>query len=117
MSEENKIIESAEAADTTADVLPRKSYYSERQKNYTMRYLKEKCSEVRFWALKEEKLAYKHHAELMGETIAPFLKRAIRETVKRDIKELKKRGIQIDPVEKALASGAPIPKKFLDKND
>lgn len=63
--------------------------YNERQKEYTMNYMKEKLDEIKFRVPKGQKAVIREHAESMGEKLTPFIIRAINETMERDKGKLK----------------------------
>ena len=58
--------------------------YSEKQKEYTMNYIKEKLDEIKFRVPKGQKEVIREHAEKRGEKLTPFIVRAINETMNRD---------------------------------
>lgn len=58
--------------------------YNEKQKEYTMNYMKEKLDEIKFRVPKGQKEAIRNHAEAHGEKLTPFIIRAINETIERD---------------------------------
>ena len=58
--------------------------YNQKQKEYTMNYMKEKLDEIKFRVPKGQKEIIRNHAESMGEKLTPFIIRAINETMKRD---------------------------------
>lgn len=58
--------------------------YNEKQKEYTMNYMKEKLDEIKFRVPKGQKAVIREHAESMGEKLTPFIIRAINETMERD---------------------------------
>lgn len=61
--------------------------YDEKQKEYTMAYMKEKLDEIKFRVPKGKKEEYRTHAESRGEKLTPFIIRAITETIERDTKK------------------------------
>ena len=60
------------------------SKYTEKSKEYTMSYMKEKLDEIKFRVPKGQKDIYRQHAERQGEKLTPFIIRAISETMERD---------------------------------
>ena len=58
--------------------------YKEKQKEYTMNYMKEKLDEIKFRVPKGQKEVIREHAEKRGEKLTPFIVRAINETMNRD---------------------------------
>lgn len=58
--------------------------YNEKQKEYTINYMKEKLDEIKFRVPKGQKEIIRSHAENMGEKLTPFIIRAINETMERD---------------------------------
>ena len=58
--------------------------YNEKQKEYTMNYIKEKLDEIKFRVPKGKKALIREHAEKQGEKLTPFIIRAIDETMERD---------------------------------
>ena len=58
--------------------------YNEKQKEYTMNYMKEKLDEIKFRVPKGQKAIIREHAEKQGEKLTPFIVRAINETIARD---------------------------------
>ncbi|MEY8427583.1 hypothetical protein AALA00_07655 [Lachnospiraceae bacterium 46-15] len=58
--------------------------YSEKQKEYTMSYMKEKLDEIKFRVPKGQKAVIREHAAKQGEKLTPFIIRAINETMQRD---------------------------------
>ncbi len=58
--------------------------YSEKQKEYTMNYIKEKLDEIKFRVPKGQKAIIREHAEQQGEKLTSFIIRAINETMERD---------------------------------
>ena len=60
------------------------SKYTEKSKEYTMSYMKEKLDEIKFRIPKGQKEIYRQHAERQGEKLTPFIIRAISETMERD---------------------------------
>ncbi|MBS4932945.1 MAG: hypothetical protein KH020_16865 [Clostridiales bacterium] len=58
--------------------------YNEKQKEYTMNYMKEKLDEIKFRVPKGQKAIIREHAESMGDKLTPFIIRAINETMERD---------------------------------
>ncbi len=58
--------------------------YNEKQKEYTMNYMKEKLDEIKFRVPKGKKALIREHAEKQGEKLTPFIIRAIDETMERD---------------------------------
>ena len=58
--------------------------YNEKQKEYTMNYMKEKLDEIKFRVPKGQKEVIRKHAEKQGEKLTPFIVRAINETMNRD---------------------------------
>lgn len=58
--------------------------YNEKQKEYTMNYMKEKLDEIKFRVPKGQKEVIREHAEKQGEKLTPFIVRAINETMERD---------------------------------
>ena len=63
--------------------------YSEKQKEYTINYMKEKLDEIKFRIPKGQKAVIREHAEKQGEKLTPFIIRAINETMDRDTPSLK----------------------------
>lgn len=59
--------------------------YSERQKEYTMRYLKERLDEIKFRIPKGQKDFLRAYAESNDEKLTPFILRAIHETIYHDM--------------------------------
>ena len=55
--------------------------YNEKQKEYTMNYIKEKLDEIKFRVPKGKKALIREHAEKQGEKLTPFI---IRATMERD---------------------------------
>lgn len=60
------------------------SKYSEKSKEYTMAYMREKLDEIKFRVPKGDKEMYRQHAESMGEKLTPFIIRSMQETMERD---------------------------------
>lgn len=60
------------------------SKYSEKSKEYTMSYMKEKLDEIKFRVPKGQKEVYRQHAESQGEKLTPFIIRSINEAMERD---------------------------------
>lgn len=60
------------------------SKYSEKSKEYTMTYMREKLDEIKFRVPKGDKEMYRQHAESMGEKLTPFIIRSMQETMTRD---------------------------------
>ena len=58
--------------------------YNQKQKEYTMNYMKENLDEIKFRVPKGQKAAIREHAEKQGEKLTPFIIRAITETMDRD---------------------------------
>lgn len=58
--------------------------YSQKQKEYTMNYMKENLDEIKFRVPKGQKAIIREHAEKQGEKLTPFIIRAITETINRD---------------------------------
>ncbi len=58
--------------------------YNQKQKEYTMNYMKEKLDEIKFRVPKGQKAVIREHAEKHGEKLTPFIIRAINETMERD---------------------------------
>lgn len=58
--------------------------YNEKQKEYTMNYMKEKLDEIKFRVPKGQKEVIREHAEKQGEKLTPFIVRAINETMEHD---------------------------------
>ena len=58
--------------------------YNQKQKEYTMNYMKENLDEIKFRVPKGQKAAIREHAEKQGEKLTPFIIRAITETMERD---------------------------------
>lgn len=58
--------------------------YNQKQKEYTMNYMKEKLDEIKFRVPKGQKAVIREHAEKRGEKLTPFIIRAINETMERD---------------------------------
>lgn len=63
--------------------------YNEKQKEYTINYIKEKLDEIKFRVPKGKKAIIREHAEKQGEKLTPFIIRAIDETMERDNQEKK----------------------------
>lgn len=70
------------------------SKYTEKSKEYTMNYMKEKLDEIKFRVPKGQKQIIREHAEKRGETLSPFIVRAINETMQRDIEKDGQQGEQ-----------------------
>ena len=60
------------------------SKYTEKSKEYTMSYMKEKLDEIKFRVPKGQKEIYRQHAESRGEKLTPFIIRSINEAMERD---------------------------------
>ena len=58
--------------------------YNQKQKEYTMNYMKENLDEIKFRVPKGQKATIREHAEKRGEKLTPFIIRAITETMDRD---------------------------------
>ncbi len=58
--------------------------YNQKQKEYTMNYMKENLDEIKFRVPKGQKAVIREHAEKRGEKLTPFIIRAITETMDRD---------------------------------
>jgi uncharacterized protein (DUF1778 family) len=58
--------------------------YNQKQKEYTMNYMKENLDEIKFRVPKGQKAVIREHAEKRGEKLTPFIIRAITETMERD---------------------------------
>ena len=58
--------------------------YNQKQKEYTMNYMKENLDEIKFRVPKGQKAIIREHAEKRGEKLTPFIIRAITETMDRD---------------------------------
>ena len=58
--------------------------YNQKQKEYTMNYMKENLDEIKFRVPKGQKAVIREHAEKQGEKLTPFIIRAITETMERD---------------------------------
>ena len=58
--------------------------YNQKQKEYTMTYMKENLDEIKFRVPKGQKAIIREHAEKQGEKLTPFIIRAINETMERD---------------------------------
>lgn len=58
--------------------------YNQKQKEYTMHYMKENLDEIKFRVPKGQKDIIRSHAESRGEKLTPFIIRAIKETMERD---------------------------------
>ena len=58
--------------------------YNQKQKEYTMNYMKENLDEIKFRVPKGQKAIIREHAEQHGEKLTPFIIRAINETMERD---------------------------------
>lgn len=76
--------------------------YTEAQKRATMKYQKENYEQymVRFY--KGDRAKYSDHAEIMGEKLASFIRRALEETYARDrarIRETLKNAPKEEPIE------------------
>lgn len=63
--------------------------YNEKQKEYTINYIKEKLDEIKFRVPKGKKAIIREHAKKQGEKLTPFIIRAIDETMERDNQEKK----------------------------
>lgn len=62
--------------------------YNEKQKEYTMNYMKEKLDDIRFRVPKGKKKEYRKIAESRGTKLTPFIIEAIEEKISREkIKE------------------------------
>lgn len=61
-----------------------KSTYNERAKESMLRYQKENLEKLYLWLQKGTKADWAEHADLMGESTAAFVKRAVAETMARD---------------------------------
>lgn len=59
-------------------------YYNEKAKEAMLRYQKENLEKLYLWLQKGTKADWAEHAELMGESTAAFVKRAVAETIARD---------------------------------
>ena len=70
--------------ETTAERGCKAMAYNEKQKEYTMNYMKEKLDEIKFRVPKGKKALIREHAEKQGEKLTPFIIRAIDETMERD---------------------------------
>lgn len=64
-------------------------YYSEKAKEAMLRYQKENLEKLYLWLQKGTKADWAEHAELMGESTAAFVKRAVAETIARDRHRIK----------------------------
>ncbi len=58
--------------------------YNQKQKEYTINYMKQNLDEIKFRVPKGQKEAIRNHAESRGEKLTPFIIRAINETIERD---------------------------------
>ena len=58
--------------------------YNQKQKEYTMNYMKENLDEIKFRVPKGQKAVIREHAEKWGEKLTSFIIRAITETMERD---------------------------------
>lgn len=58
--------------------------YNQKQKEYTMNYMKQNLDEIKFRVPKGQKELIRSHAENRGEKLTPFIIRAIKETMERD---------------------------------
>lgn len=58
--------------------------YNEKSKEAIMKYQQKNLDRVSVWVPKGTKAVWKSHAELMGESLAGFLTRAVAEAVQRD---------------------------------
>lgn len=63
--------------------------YTEKQKEYTINYMKENLDEIKFRVPKGRKDEIRQHAQAQGEKLTPFIIRAINETMERDNTEPK----------------------------
>ena len=64
-------------------------YYNEKAKEAMLRYQKENLEKLYLWLQKGTKADWAEHAELMGESTAAFVKRAVAETMARDRQRIK----------------------------
>jgi hypothetical protein len=60
------------------------SGYNEKQKEYTMNYMKENLDEIKFRVPKGKKIEYRNFAELHGTKLTPFIIAAIEEKIERE---------------------------------
>lgn len=58
--------------------------YTEAQKKATMKYQKENYEQYLIRLPMGRRQVYTEHAEIMGESLAAFIRRALEETMKRD---------------------------------
>lgn len=58
--------------------------YTEAQKRATMKYQKENYEQYMVRLYKGDRAKYSDHAEIMGEKLASFIRRALEETYARD---------------------------------
>lgn len=58
--------------------------YTPAIKEANLRYQKEKLERVTAWLQKEQAAEWKNHADLTGESLSAFIKRAVSETMARD---------------------------------
>lgn len=63
------------------------SQYNEKQKKYTMDYMKEKLDEIKFRVPKGKKEEYRNEAEKVNKKLTPFIIEAIEEKIDRINKE------------------------------
>ena len=65
----------------------KKTRYTDAQKKAAEKYLKESVEDIRIRVPKGQKSIIKAHAEQQGESMNPFVTRAINETMERDSEE------------------------------
>ena len=63
---------------------------SESQKKASKKYINEKLDEIKVRVPKGEKDIIKAHAESQDESVSAFVYRAVKETMKRDLRKKKK---------------------------
>ena len=62
------------------------SGYNEKQKEYTMKYMKNNLDEIKFRVPKGKKAEYRKAAENRGKKLTPFIIEAIEEKINKDRK-------------------------------
>ncbi|HIR89087.1 MAG TPA: hypothetical protein IAC96_09075 [Candidatus Fimimorpha faecalis] len=60
------------------------SGYNEKQKEYTMKYMKNNLDEIKFRVPKGKKAEYRKAAENRGKKLTPFIIEAIEEKIEHD---------------------------------
>ena len=75
--------------------------YTEAQKRATMKYQKENYEQYMVRLYKGDRAKYSDHAEIMGEKLASFIRRALEETYARDRAKIRE-AMKNAPKEKSI---------------